>query len=78
MLSSKNTTIFLVSLVLCGIPMTVMDDGQAIGVNIGILLETKVTDGIYTWFLNGYSIVAPQRPPRWDCPLLAAQQILQG
>ncbi len=35
---------------------------EAIGVNIGIPLETKVTDGIYTWFMRGYSIAASNAP----------------
>ncbi len=35
---------------------------EAIGINIGILLETKVTNGIYTWFLRGYSTVSSSAP----------------
>ncbi len=31
---------------------------EAMGVDIGILLETKVTGGVYTCFLSGYSIIA--------------------
>ncbi len=27
-------------------------------INLGILLETKVMDGIYAWHLSGYSVVA--------------------
>jgi hypothetical protein len=54
---------------------------EGMGVDLGILLETKVTDGIYTqkieWIFRRH-VERPQRTPRWDCPLLATQQIIQG
>ncbi len=31
---------------------------EAMGVDIGVFLETKLTGGIYTWNLSGYSVVA--------------------
>ncbi len=33
-----------------------------LGVNIGFLVETKLTDGIYTRFLSGYEVVASTAP----------------
>jgi hypothetical protein len=35
---------------------------EGMGVDLGILLETKVTDGIYTQNLSGYSITALNAP----------------
>jgi hypothetical protein len=35
---------------------------EAMGVNLGILLETKLTGGIYTRNLSGYSVVASDTP----------------
>jgi hypothetical protein len=35
---------------------------EAMGVNLGILLETKLTGGIYTRNLSGYSVVAFNAP----------------
>ncbi len=35
---------------------------EAMGVNLGILLETKLTGGIYTRNLSGYSVVASDAP----------------
>ncbi len=33
-----------------------------LGVNIGFLVETKLTDGIYTQFLSGYKVVTSTAP----------------
>jgi hypothetical protein len=35
---------------------------EAMGVNLGILLETKLTGGIYTQNLSGYSVVTSDTP----------------
>ena len=35
---------------------------DSIGADLGILLETKVTDGIYTQNSSGYSVVASNAP----------------
>jgi hypothetical protein len=35
---------------------------KGMGVDIGILLETKVTDGIYTQKSRGYSVAASNAP----------------
>ena len=39
--------------------LRVMD---GIGADLGILMKTKVTDGIYTRKLSGYSVVASNAP----------------
>ncbi len=31
---------------------------EAMGINLGVFLETKLTGRIYTWNLSGYSVVA--------------------
>jgi hypothetical protein len=33
-----------------------------LGVDIGFLVETKLTDGVYTQFLSGYKVVASTAP----------------
>jgi hypothetical protein len=35
---------------------------EAMGVNLGVFLETKLTGGIYTWNSSGYSLVASNTP----------------
>jgi hypothetical protein len=35
---------------------------EAMGVDLGILLETKLTGGIYTQISSGYSVVASDAP----------------
>ncbi len=35
---------------------------EAMGVDLGVFLETKLTGGIYTWNLSGYSVVASNTP----------------
>jgi hypothetical protein len=35
---------------------------EGMGADLGILLETKVTDGIYTWNSSGYLIAALNAP----------------
>jgi hypothetical protein len=37
-----------------------------LGVDIGFLVDTKLTDGVYTRFLSGYEVVAPTMPPAWQ------------
>ena len=36
------------------------------GVDMGSLLETKLTDGIYTCFLSGYKVVASTTLTAWQ------------
>jgi hypothetical protein len=37
-----------------------------LGVNIGFLVETKLTDGVYTRFLSGYKVVASTALSAWQ------------
>jgi len=39
---------------------------DGLGVDIGFLLETKLTDGIYTRFSSGYNVVASTAPSAWQ------------
>jgi hypothetical protein len=35
---------------------------EAMGVNLGVFLETKLTGGIYTQNMSGYSVITPDAP----------------
>jgi hypothetical protein len=35
---------------------------EAMGINLGVFLETKVTGRMYTWNSSGYSVVASDAP----------------